>query len=198
MSADKFTESLSGLLPQGWAWPRDPGSVLMAVIKSHAAELAQHTDEVHAMVHQWQPATTVARLAEWEASCGLPDLCLGANQTEAERRQVLLRTLRGPVLPLADSSPAAPAVIEAACREIGFDVTVAYNTPARVGMRVGRRLGALDGRLYVFIASRSRPARAGISRVGDRLVERNLPPVNLTCFLERFVPARYSINSVYL
>lgn len=198
MDVAKFTESLAGLLPQGYAWPRSPDSVLMSVVRAEAAQHAQFTAEVHAMVRQWQPATTVARLAEWEASCGLPDLCLGAVQTEAQRRQVLLRTLRGPVLPLADSSPAAPAVIEAACAEIGFEVSVAYNTPMRIGERVATRLGALDGRLYVFVASRSQPMRGGVGRVGDRLVERNLPPANLTCFLERFIPARYSINPVYL
>lgn len=198
MSVEQFTESLAGLLPTGHAWPRDPGSTLMAVVRSKAAQLAQHTDDVHAMVRQWQPATTVARLAEWEASCGLPDLCLGTSQTEAQRRQNLLRTLRGPVLTLVDSSSAAPSVIEAACSEIGFDVSVVYNKPMRVGQRVGRRLGDLDGRLYVFVASRSQPMRAGVGRVGDRLVERDLPPANLTCFLERFIPARYSINPIYL
>lgn len=198
MSVEQFTESLAGLLPQGHAWPRTAGSVLMSMVRAEAAQHAQLTADVHAMVRQWQPASTVARLAEWEASCGLPDLCLGAVQTEAQRRQVLLRTLRGPVLPLDNSSPAAPAVIEAACREIGFEVRVVYNKPARVGSRVGSRLGDLDGRLYVFVSSRSQPARVGVARVGDRLVERDLPPANLTCFLERFVPARYSINPIYL
>lgn len=198
MDIDRFAESLAGLLPQGYAWPRATNAVLMSVVRAQAAQHAQFTAEVHAMVRQWQPATTVARLAEWEASCGLPDLCLGNVQTEAQRRQVLLRTLRGPVLPLADSSPAAPAVIQAACREIGFEVTLAYNTPMRIGERVGTRLGALDGRLYVFVASRSQPMRGGVGRVGDRLVERNLPPANLTCFLERLIPARYSINPIYL
>lgn len=198
MSVEQFTESLAGLLPQGHAWPRSADSVLMAVVRAEAAQHAQLMADVQAMARQWQPATTVARLAEWEASCGLPDRCLGAVQTEAQRRQVLLRTLRGPVLPLADSSPAAAAVIEAACTEIGFEVTVAYNKPLRVGRRVGNRLGDLDGRLYVFVASRSQPMRVGVGRVGDRLVERDLPPANLTCFLERFVPARYSINPIYL
>lgn len=197
MSVDKFAESLAGLLPQGHAWPRDPGSVLMAVIRSEAADLAQHTEDVHAMVKQWQPHTTVARLAEWEASCGLPDTCMGPNQTESERRASLLRTLRPPELAYDDSSPAAPGAIEAACAAIGFTVTVSYNTPMRVGMRIGDRLGALDGRLYVLVANANRPMRVGLARVGDRLVERDLPETNLNCFLERLVPARFSINTIF-
>lgn len=198
MSVDKFAESLAGLLPQGHAWPRDPGSVLMAVIRSEAADLAQHTDDVHAMVRQWQPLTTVARLAEWESSCSLPDLCLGNAQTETRRRQVLLRRLRGPDLPLADSSSCAPRVIESACQEVGFDVEVAYNTPFRVGSPVGGDLGDLDGRLYVFVASSSLPLRVGLGRAGDRLVARDLPEADLTCFLEPLVPARFSINPIFL
>ena len=198
MSLDKFSESLAGLLPQGHAWPRDPGSVLMAVIRSEAADLAQHTEDVHAMVRQWQPHTTVARLAEWESACGLPERCQAGDRTEAQRRQALLRTLRGPVLPLSDSSPAAPQVIADACADIGFEVDVTYNTPMRVGRSVGSSLGALDGRLYVLVSSRSEPMRAGIGRAGGRLVDRDLPPTDLTCFLERFVPARYSINPVFI
>lgn len=197
MSVDKFAESLAGLLPQGHAWPRDPGSVLMAVIRSDAADLAQHTDDVHAMVKQWQPHTTVARLAEWEASCGLPDTCMGPNQTEAERRSSLLRTLRPPDLPFDDSCPAAPAVIEAACASIGFPVSARYNTPLRVGMRVGDTLGALDGRFYVLVTNANLPMRVGSGRVGDRLVERGLPEANLNCFLERLVPGRFSINTIF-
>jgi uncharacterized protein YmfQ (DUF2313 family) len=198
MDADQFAESLAGLLPTGHAWPRDPGSVLMAVIRSEAAELAQHTADVHAAVRQWQPHTTVARLAEWEASCGLPDTCMGPNQTEAQRRQVLLRVLRGPELPESDSSAAAPAVIQTAAAELGFDVDVHYNTPLRVGLaRAGSRLGALNGVLHVVVNAASSPLRAGLARVGDRLVNRTLPEADLACHLERLVPARFSINIVY-
>jgi uncharacterized protein YmfQ (DUF2313 family) len=197
MSESQFHESLSGLLPQGYAWPRNPDSVLMRVVASEAAELSEHTEAVHAMATQWQPHATVARLAEWEEACGLPDQCLGTAQTEEQRRVSLLRTLRGPALPLADSSPAAPAVIEAACAELGYNaVTVRYNTPFRCGMRAGRRLGALDGRLYITAAVVSAPLRCGM-RVGRRLVTRIGAGPELACYLARVVPARYSINIIY-
>lgn len=197
MSADQFHESLAGLLPQGYAWPRDPNSVLMRLVASEAAELDEHTEAVHAMVGQWQPHTAVARLAEWEAACGLPDECLGTAQTEAQRRTALLRTLRGPSLPLDDSSAAAPAVIEAACAEVGFTASVRYNKPFRVGARVGQRLGALDGRIYITVTSTSEPFRVGRNRVGDRLVKRDLVQADLLCYLQRLVPARFSINLIF-
>ena len=53
-NADQFYESLQGLLPQGFAWPRHPDSTWMRLLRSEAAELAQHTEDAHAMVRQWQ------------------------------------------------------------------------------------------------------------------------------------------------
>lgn len=198
MDVDQFTESLAGLLPPGHAWPRSEDSVLMAVVRAQAGELDQHTADAHAMVSQWQPHTTVSRLDEWEESCGLPDQCLGSTQTESQRRAALLRTLQGPVLPLSDSSPAAPSVIEAACAAVGFSVAVRYNTPFRVGRdRVGRRLGQLNGQLYVTVASSVEPFRVGIGRVGDRLATRDLVGSDLLCYLQRLVPARFSINIIF-
>lgn len=196
MSADvdQFYESLQGLLPQGFAWPRQPDSTWMRLLRSEAEQLAQHTDDIHAMVRQWQPHTTVARLAEWEEACGLPDTCLGPNQSEGLRRQTLLTTLRGLDLPFDDSSFAAPQVIEAQCERLGFEVSARYNWPMRVGTPVGATLGDLDGRLFVVVSASSEPMRVGLGRVGDRLVERDLPDASLSCVLERIVPARFSIN----
>lgn len=198
MGSDQFYEALSGLLPQGYAWPRATDSVLMCLVASEAAELAEHTEAVHAMATQWLPHAAVARLAEWESACSLPDQCLGADQTVLERRVALLRTLRGPPLPLPDSSPAATAVIEAVCLEVGYVVSVRYHTPFRVGRnRVGQRVGALSGRIVVTVAGASKPFRVGRSRVGDRLVLRDLPIANLECFLQRVIPSRFSINAIY-
>lgn len=196
-SNDQFFESLAGLLPQGYAWPRDPHSVWMSVVRSEADELAQYTADVHAMVAQWQPHTAVARLAEWEAATGLPDPCFGSAQTEGQRRQQVLMRLRGVDLLLDDSSHAAPGVIEASCASIGYDdVEARYNTPMRAGARLGRRLGALDGRLYVLAAVGSKPLRCG-QRVGSRLVTRVGAGPELACHLDRIVPARFSINVIF-
>ena len=196
-NADQFYESLQGLLPQGFAWPRHPDSTWMRLLRSEANELAQHTEDAHAMVRQWNPHTTAARLAEWEESCGLPDKCLGPDQTEAERRQTLLRTLRGLPLPYGDSCVAAPEVIQAECARLGYDVTVRYNWPMRVGDDVGYELGALNGQLHIIVSASSEPMRVGSGRVGDRLVERDLPASNLACVLQRIVPARFFINLVF-
>lgn len=196
---DKFTESLSGLLPTGYAWPREVGSVLMSVLGGVAEAFVEHHANVHAVVDQWQPHTTVARLAEWEVSTGLPDPCFGTDQSVALRHKNLLMRLRPLDLPYEDSSPAAPGVIADMCAELGYaGVTVSYNLPFRVGRnRVGDRLGALDGVLNVRVPTTSTPFRVGVNRVGDRLIERVGIGPELACYLNRELPARFQINVIF-
>lgn len=72
---DKFFQALAALLPTGFAWPRDSNSVLMRVIRGLAGSFSELHDFCAATVKQWQPATTINRLAEWEEATGLPDAC---------------------------------------------------------------------------------------------------------------------------
>lgn len=189
---DKFLQALTYLLPQGFAWPREPSSTLMRVMRAVAGMF----DELHrftrAAVAEWQPITTTTRLAEWEEATGLPDLCFGVDQTEEERRYMLLLRLRGPDLPYEDSSPAAPEVIEAMCLAVGYVVTVAYNTPYRIGQRCGTRLGRLDGLLYITVALPAGRMRVGSGRVGDRLIYGTKTGSDLACLMNRLLPARYA------
>lgn len=195
---DKFAQALSYLLPTGFAWPRDPNSVLMRVLRGLAASLAQLHRWSNLTVRHWQPATTT-RLAEWEAACGLPDACLGADQTETLRRTVLLARLRGPQRAYFDSSPAALGAIELLCQDLGFIVKLDYFTPFRVGRnKVGDRLGKLDGLISVRIDGLVRtPMRVGTARAGDRLATYNLDIAPLECLLQRLLPARFSLNFIF-
>ena len=196
---DKFWQSLSFLLPQGFAWPRDPQSTVMRVLRGWALSLSQLHDFTHATVRQWQPATTTLRLAEWEAACGLPDSCFGTEQTEALRRQLLQARLHGLVLPYDDSSPAAPGVLAELCKAVGYTVEVRYNTPFRVGRnRVGQRLGLLNGKLYVLVTLQSTLFRVGANRVGQRLRIDPISASALQCYLERIAPARYQVEMVFI
>lgn len=191
---DKLTQALAALLPTGYAWPRAPRSVLMAVLRSIGASFAELHRFIDATAGQWLPHRTTLRLPEWEAACGLPDPCFGPDQTEADRRAVLLAKLRGVRLPYTDSSPAAPGVIVALCAELGYVASVTYNTPFRVGLnRVGQRLGALDGQLYVRVATAINPFRAGTNRVGDRLQTTPKDLFLLQCYLRKILPARYAV-----
>lgn len=195
---NKFWQALAALLPTGFAWPRDPNSTLMRVVKARAEGISQLNDFTGMTADQWQPHQAVTRLAEWEESTGLPDACFGANQDMATRRKLLLARLRGPELAYTDSSPASPGALEAICAWLGYEATVRYNTPFRCGMRVGQRLGALDGKLWITVAIESKPFRVGSSRVGERLRQGALNGGELACYLQRVVPARYSVNVILI
>lgn len=196
---DKFFQALTALLPTGFAWPRDTGSTLMGVIRALAGSFKEHHDFTTEGVRQWQPATTVNRLAEWEAATGLPDACFGLNQDNALRRKLLLSRLRGVKLPYENSSPASLAAIESVCAEIGYQATARYNTPFRCGTnRVGDRLGVLDGKLYVTVTLQSPPFRVGVNRVGDRLRSGQLNGGELVCYLKRVLPARFELNVIFV
>lgn len=193
---EKFLQALSFLLPTGFAWPRHPDSTLMRVLRGIAGTFDEVQRFIEECVRQWQPHTVVTRLAEWEEAVGLPDPCFGPDQTPALRRSLLLARLRGLELAYPDSSPAATGSIEALCAAMGYTVRVFYNVPFRVGRnRVGDRLGALDGVLYVRIsAGVVEPFRVGQNRVGDRLVRTAQDLAPLECYLRRIVPARYQLN----
>lgn len=179
----KFHQALAHLLPTGWAWPRDPDSVLMCVLRGMAGAFGELHDYTDATAADWQPHRTVRRMAEWEEAVGLPDTCGAAEQTEEARRAVLLARLRGPTLAYSDSSPAAPGAIEAVCAALGYTATVHYNLPFRVGRnRCGQRLGHLDGRLYVTVTAE---APSAVSHAA------------LECCLARIVPARYEPVVIY-
>lgn len=189
---DKFWQALAQLLPSGFAWPRDTASTLMRVLRGMAGSFDELHETTHEVVRQWQPVTTVNRLAEWEAATGLPDACFGTDQPVDLRRRLLLLRLRGADLPFDDSSPAAPAVIEALCASFGYPAVVAYNTPFRTGHRVGQRLGRLDGRLYITLTLPGGRFRVGQNRVGDLLID-GATAHELVCLLKRVLPARFEL-----
>lgn len=201
MDPQVFDQALQHLLPRGAAWPRDPGSVWMAVIHGTAGSFAELQAFIEQTAREWLPQITHTRLAEWEEAVGLPDPCIGPLADDEQRRAAILTRLRGYVGAYADSSPAAPGALQAFCTSIGIPATVFYRRPFRCGKdRVGTRLGANDGKLFFYItgplSAAPLPFRVGQHRVGRRLVVRAPEIDRLLCALRAIVPARFSIELV--
>jgi uncharacterized protein YmfQ (DUF2313 family) len=191
----KFIQALAALLPTGFAWPRDPNSVLMRVLRGVAANYEALHNFTHATVARWQPASTT-RLAEWEAATGLPDACFGAEQTDAQRLVQVLERLRGVTLPYADSSPTSLGVIRALCESYGFVADVFYDEPFRVERNgICDRLGS-PGVIYVDISTQCVPMRVEIDGIGDGLMVCSPSDAQLLCVLERIVAARFALHVV--
>lgn len=197
MSTAQFYQSLTYLVPTGFAWPRDPSTTLMRTLRGVAGSFSELHDWTLGTAADWLPHRTRNRLAEWEQATGLPDACFGPLQSQDDRQSRLLARLRGWSGAYTDSSPASPGAIEAFLTNMGYPGTARYNTPFRVGRdRVSRRLGVLDGRLHVMVPVSSTPFRVGINRASDRLVKRQVSIAEMVCALERRIPARYQLNVI--
>lgn len=196
---DKIHQALQQLLPQGFAWPRDESSTLQKLLAGMGALLAQTDAVIGTATTEWLPHLTATRLDEWEEALGLPDPCVRSiPQTLEERRSAVILRLRGLAGLYDDSSPAAPGGIAAVCADHGFEADVRYNIPFRCGRdRVGKRLGQLDGKLYILLHGPSAPFRCG-DRIGTRLFKRPPGAVTLACYLASAVPARFKPVFIFL
>ena len=98
MTTDDYLAQLQALLPQGPAWPRDAGATLTKLLRAMADELARVDSRAGQLIDETDPRTTAELLADWERVAGLPDSCVTAAQTTAQRRAALharLTTLGG-------------------------------------------------------------------------------------------------------
>ena len=98
MTAVDYLSQLQALLPQGPAWPRDSSATLTMLLQAMADELARIDGRAAQMIEETDPRTAAELLADWERVAGLPDTCVTAAQTTAQRRAALharLTTLGG-------------------------------------------------------------------------------------------------------
>lgn len=96
-SARDYLVHLQHLLPRGLAWTRALGARLTGLLHGSAEELARLDGEVHRLLDEILPSTTVDGLSDWERVLGLPDACTGPEETFAQRRAAVLQKLVRPV-----------------------------------------------------------------------------------------------------
>ncbi|MCX5497335.1 DUF2313 domain-containing protein [Kaistia dalseonensis] len=73
-SADTVHREMLSLLPPGWVWPRDEGSLFAALLKPAATLLAEVEATAEAMLDEVDPRTAVLCLPDFERVLG-PDPC---------------------------------------------------------------------------------------------------------------------------
>ncbi len=93
MNQDDYLHLLQALLPQGAAWPRDSEATLTKTLAGFAVEFARVEGRAYQLVSEADPRLTSELINEWETMLGLPDPCVGADQSLTERRRSLLSKL---------------------------------------------------------------------------------------------------------
>ena len=177
LTAEDFHLALMDLLPVGWAWPRDPESVLSGVWRGVADEAARVQARACALLEESDPETAAELLVDWERAFGLPDPCDPADQTAVERRAALLAKIRslggasiayfvglaadrGYEIEIAEHRPFVCARsacgYQSALAEIGsplmrFVWTVALHTPRLVWFRTGGGGGQVGVQTHLTI-----------------------------------------------
>ncbi len=192
LGADDYAQLLADLLPRGWAWPREPDTVLMRTFAGLAVEFAR----IHArdcdLLSESYPGTALETLVDWERICGLPDACTGPLSTLQERRAAVL-------FKLAARGGQSRAYFIGVAAALGFDITITEFTPFRAGRsRAGDpvygldwvyawRVNALSWTIGYFRARQSTAGEA-LRRWGNRLLE---------CVLDMLKPAHTILQFAY-
>jgi uncharacterized protein YmfQ (DUF2313 family) len=141
-TADDYAQVLADLLPRGWAWPRDPRSTLMHVMRGLAGEFARiHARDCDLLAESY-PGTATETLTDWERICGLPDPCTGPLETLQERRWAILAKLA------SRGGQSRQYYIDIAAA-VGFHITIQEFEPFRVGRNVTGQ--AIYGLEWIFV-----------------------------------------------
>lgn len=182
------------LVPQGEAWPRDPRSNLDRTLGGLAAWRGRVEVRADELLAEADPRTATELLPEWEEAVGLPDECLPAPETLADRRGLVVSRLVG-------AGGGTRAFFVDLANALGYAVTISEGTSAPFRAGQGRAGESLGGELDWFVWTVEAPltlvrrATAGVLRAGEPLA--TWGNELLECVLRRASPAHTLVRFVY-
>ncbi len=92
-TAKDYLELLKNLLPRGEIWTVQRDSNFEKFLLAKADELARLDAENYRFIKEVNPLYSLEMLEDWERVLGLPDECMGQEQTLEVRRALVLRKL---------------------------------------------------------------------------------------------------------
>lgn len=191
MSAAAYLTQLQALLPQGAAWPREAQATLTLLLQAVADELARADGRADALINEADPRTTAELLADWELVAGLPEPCITAAQTIAERRAALVNKL-------TNRGGQDRAFYIALALALGYEVTITEFRPFVAGSSAGDELTNGD---WIFTWRVNAPEEtvraftAGSGAAGEAL--RSWGNELLECVIGRLKPAHTIVQFAY-
>ncbi|MGT2507920.1 YmfQ family protein [Cupriavidus basilensis] len=81
-----YRQQLLRLLPEGPAWPQEEGDLAVRLLEKLAKSYLDAHKSAELLHEEADPRSTSVLLDDWERNFGLPDECLSAAATVAERR----------------------------------------------------------------------------------------------------------------
>lgn len=104
-SIEEATRQLASTIPDGRAWQAKsiPGTNMYAVVSACAAEFREIQIQIETLAREFDINLSDQLLPDWEASCGLPEECIGQMASLEDRRNaVILRLRKIPFVTKAD------------------------------------------------------------------------------------------------
>lgn len=124
--ASDYQGAFQNMLPQGFAWPRDPDSIQSKVIAGLSPVYARSHQRAANLLVDAFPGSSIELLTEWESTLGLPDSSLGlAASLQGRRAQVIARLT-------AVGGQSIPYFVSLA-QSLGFAISIAQSAPFRCG-----------------------------------------------------------------
>lgn len=194
--ADEEAEGfLTALLPKGAAWGTpdnqalDPLSVLARFWRAIGSGLADAYRALFRVAMESTAVTLIGSLEDWETEYGLPDPCLGPDQTIDERMRSLLLKIRS-------GGTITPADFIKLAADAGYAITIEEPNPFRMGGSAMGGSDALGGGFpseYVWIVKvPGVPVdyfRMGVGRMGETPLGKLGLPADLVCLFNALKPA---------
>jgi uncharacterized protein YmfQ (DUF2313 family) len=203
-SGSDYAQALLALLPQGQAWPREPGSELVMTVDGVADYWGTVDGRAGDLLEiESDPRATLELLPDWCRNWQIPDPCLRQDLSTAEKRLALVAKMTL----LGGQSRQFFIDLGAA---IGYTITIREYAPFMTGVsRCGDttdidaeaggdgkhcrwEIGPPEIRYYWSITVYSKiyiPFRVGQSQTGiDRLLKIGLAS-DLECIFNRYKPA---------
>jgi uncharacterized protein YmfQ (DUF2313 family) len=193
--AISYAAELAALLPQGFAWTREPDSNLMRLLAAMADGLAEAEGLLWDVTDEADPRTATRMLPDWERLLGLPDDCLSRPGSTLQERRLAAATKL-----TATGGQSRAYFIGLARTLLNQAVAIEEFRPFRAGR--SRAGAALTNDPWTFawrVRAPGYPApirfRAGQSRTGDSLRRDRQTP--LECLFRRLRPAHTIVLFAY-
>lgn len=184
MTVADYLKQLAKLLPQGLAYKRDPGSVLVDLLSGMAEELARIDARAADLIKEADPNTTFELFQDWLRIAGIPDACSIYAPGSGDLRDQLLEKL-------SSEAGQGPEVYRNVAELLGYvGAQVVEYQPFTVDRNSVEDFIFDEAWGYVFslvIPGSPLYFRAGANSAGDYLTRSNA--TLLDCILQKSKPA---------